>query len=100
MQADHAVVAAHNRQAPALEAQPAFVLHRDGLREEPVAEAGQFGPAVQRAQHIDGIGAQLQLLDHLPDTAVPEEKIEFPPLPGRPLKESFRGKCKPIPSAG
>jgi polyphosphate kinase 2 len=40
------------------------------------------------------------LLDHLPDTAVPEEKIEFPPLPGRPLKESFRGKCKPIPSAG
>lgn len=40
------------------------------------------------------------LLDHLPDTAVPEEKIEFPPLPGRPLKESFRGKCKPIPNAG
>jgi polyphosphate kinase 2 len=40
------------------------------------------------------------LLDHLPDTAVPEEKIEFAPLPGRPLKESFRGKCKPIPSAG
>lgn len=40
------------------------------------------------------------LLDHLPDTAVPEEKIEFPALPGQPLKESFRGRCKPIPSVG
>ncbi len=38
------------------------------------------------------------LLDHLPDTAVPDEKIVFPPLPGPPLKESFRGKLKPIPS--
>ena len=36
------------------------------------------------------------LLDHLPDTAVPEEAIVFPPLPGKPLKESFRGKLKPI----
>jgi polyphosphate kinase 2 (PPK2 family) len=36
------------------------------------------------------------LLDHLPDTRVPEEKIEFPPLPGKPLKESFGGKLKPI----
>jgi polyphosphate kinase len=36
------------------------------------------------------------LLDHLPDTAVPEDKIEFPPLPGKPLKESFKGKWKPI----
>jgi polyphosphate kinase len=39
------------------------------------------------------------LLDHLPDTNVPDEKIEFPPLPGKPLKESFRGKVKPIPNA-
>jgi polyphosphate kinase len=38
------------------------------------------------------------LLDHLPDTAVPEEKIVFPPLPGKPLKESFKGRLKPIPS--
>jgi polyphosphate kinase 2 len=38
------------------------------------------------------------LLDHLPDTAVPEEKIVFPPLPGKPLKESFKGKLKPIPN--
>jgi polyphosphate kinase 2 len=38
------------------------------------------------------------LLDHLPDTTVPEEKIVFPPLPGKPLKESFKGKPKPIPS--
>ena len=38
------------------------------------------------------------LLDHLPDTAVPEEKIVFPPLPGKPLKESFKGRLRPIPS--
>jgi len=37
------------------------------------------------------------LLDHLPDTAVPAETIAFPPLAGRPLKESFRGAVKPIP---
>ncbi|MEQ1805573.1 MAG: polyphosphate kinase 2 [Burkholderiaceae bacterium] len=37
------------------------------------------------------------LLDHLPDTQVPDEKIEFPPLQGKPLKESFRGKLQPIP---
>jgi polyphosphate kinase len=39
------------------------------------------------------------LLDHLPDTNVPEELITFPPLPGKPLKESFRGKLKPVPNA-
>jgi polyphosphate kinase len=36
------------------------------------------------------------LLDHLPDTKVPDEKIVFPPLPGKPLKESFKGRGKPI----
>jgi polyphosphate kinase len=36
------------------------------------------------------------LLDHLPDTDVPEEKIVFPPLPGKPLKETFKGKPRPI----
>jgi polyphosphate kinase len=36
------------------------------------------------------------LLDHLPDTNVPDEKIVFPPLPGKPLKESFKGKLRPI----
>jgi polyphosphate kinase 2 len=36
------------------------------------------------------------LLDHLPDTDVPEEKVVFPPLPGKPLKESFKGKLRPI----
>jgi polyphosphate kinase 2 len=36
------------------------------------------------------------LLDHLPDTQVAEEKIVFPPLKGKPLKESFKGKWKPI----
>jgi polyphosphate kinase 2 len=38
------------------------------------------------------------LLDHLPDTEVPDEKIVFPRLPGKPLKEVFRGRAKPIPS--
>jgi polyphosphate kinase len=36
------------------------------------------------------------LLDHLPDTQVPDEKIEFPPLLGKPLKETYRGPLKPI----
>jgi polyphosphate kinase len=36
------------------------------------------------------------LLDRVPDTAVPDEKIEFPPLPGKPLKERFAGKLRPI----
>ena len=36
------------------------------------------------------------LLDHLPDTDIPEEKVVFPPLPGKPLKESFKGKPRPI----
>ena len=39
------------------------------------------------------------LLEHLPDTHVPDAKIEFVPLAGKPLEESFRGKVKPIPSA-
>jgi polyphosphate kinase 2 len=38
------------------------------------------------------------LLDRLPDTEVPETKIEFPPLPGPPLKERFEGPLKPIPN--
>ena len=37
------------------------------------------------------------LLDHLPDTQVPEQTIEFPPLPGEPAQESFTGPLKPIP---
>jgi polyphosphate kinase 2 len=36
------------------------------------------------------------LLDHLPDTTVPDEPIVFPPLPGKPLKESFTGKLRPL----
>jgi polyphosphate kinase len=36
------------------------------------------------------------LLDQLPDTAVPDEPIEFPPLTGKPLKEVFDGKLRPI----
>jgi len=36
------------------------------------------------------------LLDHLPDTQVKVEAIEMQPLAGKPLKERFRGPCKPI----
>jgi polyphosphate kinase 2 len=38
------------------------------------------------------------LLDHLPDTAVPEERVEFPPLKGPLQKERFTGPAKPIKS--
>jgi polyphosphate kinase len=38
------------------------------------------------------------LLSRLSDTAVPDEKIEFPALAGKPLKETFRGPLKPIKS--
>jgi polyphosphate kinase len=36
------------------------------------------------------------LLDQLVDHDVPAETVEFPPLPGTPLKERFGGPCKPI----
>ncbi|MEI7447557.1 MAG: polyphosphate kinase 2 [Burkholderiales bacterium] len=36
------------------------------------------------------------LLDRIPDTEVPPESIEFPPLPGEPLAERFRKGPKPI----
>lgn len=38
------------------------------------------------------------LLDQLPDCEVPEEKLVFPPLSGKPAEESFTGPLKPIPS--
>jgi polyphosphate kinase len=36
------------------------------------------------------------LLDRLPDTHVAPEPIDFPPLPGGPASEKFRGPLKPI----
>lgn len=36
------------------------------------------------------------LLDQLPDVNVPAEKIVFPPLPGKPLRERFTVGLKPI----
>jgi polyphosphate kinase 2 len=36
------------------------------------------------------------LLDSLPDHDVPAQTVEFPPLPGQPLKERFDGPLKPI----
>jgi polyphosphate kinase 2 len=38
------------------------------------------------------------LLDRLPDTQVPEQSIEVPPLAQAPQKEQFTGPLKPIPS--
>ena len=38
------------------------------------------------------------LLDHLPDHAVPEQRVELPPLAGKPRKESYAGPVKPIPN--
>ena len=45
---------------------------------------------------IDCIALIRHLLDQLPDTQVPEEKLEFPPLAAAPLKEKFTGPVKPI----
>ena len=39
------------------------------------------------------------LLDQLPDHAVPETRVELPPLGHAPHKERFRGPLKPIPPA-
>jgi len=36
------------------------------------------------------------LLDGLPDLAVPDQAMVFPPLVGEPLKEQFKGGLKPI----
>jgi polyphosphate kinase 2 len=36
------------------------------------------------------------LLDQVPDTHIPEEVVDFPPLPGKPAKEKFTGPVKPI----
>jgi polyphosphate kinase 2 len=36
------------------------------------------------------------LLDAVPDTRVPEQTIELPPLPGKPARERFNGPVKPI----
>lgn len=36
------------------------------------------------------------LLDGVPDTRVPEETIDLPPLPGEPAKEYFTGPVKPL----
>ena len=43
---------------------------------------------------------RIQLIEHLlkalPETDVPAEKIDFPPLGSKPLKESFKGGLEPI----
>ncbi len=43
---------------------------------------------------------RIMLIEHLlaavPEQPVPELKIDFPPLTHKPLKESFKGKLKPI----
>ncbi|MCK6433364.1 MAG: polyphosphate kinase 2 [Burkholderiaceae bacterium] len=36
------------------------------------------------------------LLDHLPDTHVPEDALEWPPLPQDPQREHFEGELRPL----
>ncbi|MFZ5548380.1 MAG: polyphosphate kinase 2 [Pseudomonadota bacterium] len=36
------------------------------------------------------------LLDHVPDTTVPPEVVDFPPLDSAPQRERFKGPLKPI----
>jgi polyphosphate kinase 2 len=36
------------------------------------------------------------LLDHVPDTRVPDVPVDLTPLPGKPAKERFTGPVKPI----
>jgi hypothetical protein len=36
------------------------------------------------------------LLDRIPEKAVPETPVQFPPLGHAPLKERFQGPLKPI----
>jgi polyphosphate kinase 2 len=48
-------------------------------------------------QRIGRLTLIRDLLDRIPDTKVPEQHVPFPKLPGKPLKESFRGPVKPIP---
>ena len=36
------------------------------------------------------------LLDHVPDTRLPEPQIDLPPLPGKPQRERFDGPLRPI----
>ncbi len=40
------------------------------------------------------------LLDRLPDTHLPDEPLEYPPLKGKPKRERFEGGLKPIKSFG
>ena len=36
------------------------------------------------------------LLEHVPDTHVPDDTVTLPPLPHKPARERFRGSIKPI----
>ncbi|HSW24615.1 MAG TPA: polyphosphate kinase 2 [Burkholderiaceae bacterium] len=38
------------------------------------------------------------LLARVPDRKVPQQVVKFPPLPGKPLREKFRGPLRPITS--
>ena len=80
---------------------------------EKYAEYGKARDAMLKATHTDHAPWTLvdfndqrrgrltlirHLLDQLPDCAVPEQALEFPPLSGKPGKEVFRGPLKPIDS--
>jgi polyphosphate kinase 2 len=78
---------------------------------EKYAEYGRARDAMLKATHTkeapwtlvdfnDQRAGRLKLIRHLlvqlPDTAVPDEPVEFPPLAHKPLKERFSGQLRPI----
>ena len=77
----------------------AYTKAREAMLEATHSKAAPWTLVDFNEQRRGRLALVRHLLDHLPDTQVPDEKIEFAPLPGKPLKESFRGKLKPIPSA-
>ncbi len=76
-----------------------YTLAREAMLEATHTKAAPWALVDFNDQRSGRLALIRHLLDHLPDTNVPEAKIVFPPLPGKPLKESFRGKLKPIPNA-
>ena len=47
-------------------------------------------------QRVGRLNLIRHLLDHAPVTALSEHAVDLPPLPGKPVRERFRGPVKPI----
>jgi polyphosphate kinase 2 len=48
------------------------------------------------AQRRGRLNVIRHLLDHVPDSHVPEARLDLPPLQGKPARERFKGPVKPI----